>query len=211
MSSPKKVAFRLAPLVHLYKRRTYTERLTPEIPVDDSTAPVAPSAPSFDTLSISTDNVFMNSDVPPPPLPPPPLSTLLGPNWWLKNDESVDEPLALRISVPPPSNLDLPPSTLPSYDDSPLSPKTHFEIAVQRNSESYLRKQALADAITNFQCTLTPYSERTPASVVMNDTCGSMSPLNLMPFSPKSSPTASNFPILPRSADNSSCNLVGFN
>jgi hypothetical protein len=70
-----------------------------------------------------------------------------------------------------------------SYDNSPFSPNTSRTIHEQRVSETTIRKDALNQALTDFCNSLTPHSQRTPASVVLSCKNISVSPLSLSPLS----------------------------
>jgi len=174
MSNSKKVVFRLAPVVHIYKKRLFRTGS----PFDEYTTNVF----SVDTPN-SAPAPFHSHTQPPVVLP-----TELSP----KDDGKME----LSISIPKNSCYDEP--TPISYDNSPFSPNTSRAIQEQRFTETELRKDALNEAFIDFCNSMTPHSQRTPASLVLSGRNTSCSPPNLSPLclSP-----------IPLSTANSSSNL----
>lgn len=147
---PKKVAFKLAPKVHLYKKR-----------------PVSTAQSLYDSFTHTVEEpVNKNTFVEP-----------------VQACESIIEPLRLNLKIHI-DETDTPNSS--PYDKTPLSPHTHEEILIQRFQDQEIRKASLAAALENFCQSVTPYSQRTPASVVLApDSPFSLSPLCLSPYPDK--------------------------
>jgi hypothetical protein len=97
----------------------------------------------------------------------------------VKTFEQALEPLRLNLKIHI-DETDTPNSS--PYETSPLSPHTHEEILMQRFQEQEIRKASLANALENFCQSVTPYSQRTPASVILApESPFSLSPLCLSP------------------------------
>jgi hypothetical protein len=143
---PKKVAFKLAPNVHFYKKR-----------------PVSTAQTLYDSFTNNVEEpVNKNTFVEP-----------------VQTCESIIEPLRLNLKIHI-DETDTPNSS--PYDTSRLSPHTYEEILIQRFQEQEIRKASLASALENFCQSVTPYSQRTPTSVVLApDSPYSLSPLCLSP------------------------------
>lgn len=206
MRSQKNVSFNLAPIVHLYKKRICS---SVAVATNDFFCPTPRAEDEVVVKAESCQQQNIDNDLPPEPYipqPPPPLSSIFGPNWWLSKNE-ISEPETLTISVPfsscgiSPNN-----SPAPDYDMSPLSPNTHTEMTVQRIREIAERKSALEEALHDFNNSVTPHSQRTPASVIVSRS-SPLSPFSLSaPTSPN--PVFSLLPPLPMSTNNSVSDLA---
>ena len=183
MSSPKSVAFRLAPMVHIYKRRfiraasPFDENATNAFVIDK------PNSVPYNTGSLSLGQMppAYNSPVESPAKAlqePTHLSTLLESNWRIKDDSKAK----LSISIPHVSFDDE--LTPISYDNTPFSYNTRMAIQEQRSVETELRKDALKEALNDFFNSITPQSQQTPTSIVMSGINTQVSPLSLSPKSP---------------------------
>jgi hypothetical protein len=93
--------------------------------------------------------------------------------------EPVLEPLRIDLKIHI-DETDTPNSS--PYESSPLSSNTHQEILIQRFQEQELRKESLAASLESFCQSITPYSQQTPASVILAPVSPfSLSPLCLSP------------------------------
>jgi len=190
--SKSKVTFSLAPLVHLYKRRAQECAPPKMVNAIIEESPKVFDLPKLDIPTESNQASEVSPHVPPPPLnlksisyftPPPTLDFSTIPTFCEKHftfTKHHDE--------------------MPTPNASPISPSALREYDLMRVQEMEARANALKEAHQHFHNSITPLSQRTPASYHHHSPTISLSPLCLSPKADEKDPM---LPLLPLSPEDS--------